>query len=130
MKPLRSYAMQAVPLGAVSLCCAVALYLAFDTMLRSETGPGGWGYRASLRANGRGDAQDVAIPVDRALLGSLPPNWQAQWQAGMLWITRYNPNGSVADCLPFNDLDDYHHWVYAHPDFCDVNVEKVARHVP
>jgi hypothetical protein len=95
-------------------------------MLRSETGSGGWGHRVSPGANGRGEAQDVAIPVDRALLGSLPPDWQAQWRGGLLWITRYNPNGSVADCLPFSDLEDYHHWAYAHPDFCDVNVEKLA----
>jgi hypothetical protein len=130
MKPQPSYAIRAARLGAVSLCCAGALYLAIDMMLRSDTGSGGWRYRASQRANARGDVQDVAIPVDRALLGSLPEDWQAQWRGGLLWITHYNPNGTVRDCLPFNDLEDYHRWVQTHPDFCDVDVEKVAQHVP
>ncbi len=130
MKLQRSQTIRAARLGAVSLCCAGALYLAIDTMLRSETGSGGWGYRGNQRANGRGDAQNVAIPVDRALLGSLPPNWQAEWRGSLLWITHYNPNGTVADCLPFNGLEDYHNWVYAHPDFCDVDAKKLARHGP
>ncbi len=46
----------------------------------------------------------------------------------MLWITHYNPNGTVADCLPFDDLKGYHAWVQTHPDFCDVDVKKLARH--
>jgi len=130
MKPLRDYTIRAASLGAACLACAGALYLAFDAALGPENGPGSGAYHAKASAYGAGGAPDEAIPVDRALMPSLPNNWQAQWQGGLLWITRYNPNGSVADCLPFNDLDDYHHWVYAHPDFCDVNAEKVARHAP
>jgi hypothetical protein len=130
MKPQRSYAIRAARFGAVSLCCAGALYLAFDTAFPPETGPGGWGYRASPRANYGRDAQDVAIPVDRALLPSLPDNWQAQWRGGMLWITRYNPNGTVGDCLPFDDLKGYHAWVQTHPDFCDVDLKKLGRREP
>ncbi|MBM4025138.1 MAG: hypothetical protein FJ280_06960 [Planctomycetes bacterium] len=122
MKPQGSFPLRAARFSVVSLCCAGALYLAFDTATRPDSG----GFRGSQRARRGSEAPAVAIPVDRALLGSLPEDWQAQYRGGLLWITHYNPNGSVADCLPFNDLEDYHHWVYAHPDFCDVNVEKVA----
>jgi hypothetical protein len=44
----------------------------------------------------------------------------------MLWITHRNPDGTVADCLSFQDLEDYDGWVETHPDFCDVNVEELA----
>ncbi len=130
MKPQDRYAVRAVPFGAVVICCAIALYLALDTIFLSETSPGGRGWRGYHRAQSGTVAEGVAIPVDRALLGSLPGDWQAEWRGGMLWITHYNPNGTVADCLPFNDLESYHNWVYAHPDFCDVNVEKLARRAP
>jgi hypothetical protein len=130
MKRQGSYAIRAARFGAVSLCCAGALYLALDTMLLPDTSPGGGQYRGNQRANCGSDSQDAAIPVERALLPSLPEDWQAQWRSGMLWITHYNPNGTVADCLPFEDLKSYRDWVQTRPDFCDADVEKLARRVP
>ncbi len=123
MKWQDSCAFRAARLGAASLCCAGALYLAFDTATRPDRG----GFRGNQRAQRGAEVQAAPVPVDRALLGSLPEDWQAQWNGGLLWITHYNPNGTVADCLAFNDLDDYHNWVYAHPDFCDVDVQKRTR---
>ncbi len=126
MKWQDSYALRAARLGAASLCCAGALYLAFDTATKPERG----GFQGNQHARRGAEVQAVPIPVDRALLGSLPEDWEAQWRGGLLWITHYNPNGTVADCLPFDNLEGYHAWVQAHPDFCDVNVQKLARRSP
>jgi hypothetical protein len=130
MKLQRSQTIRAARLGVVSLCCAGALYLAFDTAFPPETGPGRQGWRGNQRANYGRDAQDGAIPVDRALLSSLPEDWQAQWRGGMLWITHYNPDGTVRDCLAFEGLEGYRDWVQTHPDFCDVDVRKLAQRSP
>ncbi|MHC4070620.1 MAG: hypothetical protein ACYSWW_21800 [Planctomycetota bacterium] len=56
----------------------------------------------------------------------LPQGWQAGWSGGKLWITHYNPDGSVADCLPFDSLAGLYDWLEAHPDCCDVDVDKLA----
>jgi hypothetical protein len=56
----------------------------------------------------------------------LPQNWQADWRTGRLCITRHNPNGTVADGLFFDSVTSFYDWVEAHPDFCDLNVDKVA----
>ena len=126
MKPQDSYTLRAARLGAASLCCAGALYLAFDTATRPDDG----GFRGSQRARRGSEAPAAVRPVDRGLLGSLPEDWQAQYRGGLLWITHYNPNGTVTDCLAFRDVEDYHGWVGAHPDFCDVNVDKRTRPAP
>jgi len=120
MKPQSSYAIRAVRLSAAALCCAGALYLAFDQARLYGLVPSGPGYEAG---------QPVTIPIDRGLLPSLPDDWEAAWRGRMLWITHRNPDGTVADCLAFGGFEDYHVWVETHPDFCDVNVEECAAHV-
>jgi len=57
----------------------------------------------------------------------LPQGWQADWSGGKLWITHYNPDGSVADSLPFDNLESLYVWYEAHPDCCDVDVDKLMR---
>ena len=121
MKAQSSYAIGAVRFGAVSLCCAAALYLAFDKTRSYGIIPSGPSY---------GGSQSARIPIERGLLFSLPEDWEAEWLGGMLWITHRNPDGTVADRLSFSGVKDYHAWVETHPDFCDVNVEKLALRMP
>lgn len=60
----------------------------------------------------------------------LPDGWQADWRDELLWITHYNPDGTVADALPFDSLKGLYDWVEDHPDFCDVNVERLVAQAP
>jgi len=120
MRLRRNPALRTAQLGAVGLCCAVALYLTFDQARLYGIVPSGPGDKAS---------QSVTIPIDRGLLPSLPDDWEGAWRGGTLWITHRNPDGTVADCLPFDGFEEYYDWIETHPDFCDVNVEECAAHV-
>jgi hypothetical protein len=60
---------------------------------------------------------------------SLPEGWQADWSSGQIWITHYNPSGTVADALAFSSLEDLYVWLENHPDCCDVDVDKIAQDV-
>jgi len=77
---------------------------------------------ARLRAHRDQKSQDLQGSVESVL----PQNWQADWSAGTLCITRYNPNGTVADGLFFDSVGSFCDWAEAHPDFCDLDVERVA----
>jgi len=120
MRLRRNHSIRAAQLGAVSLCCAGALYLAFDQARLYGIVPSTPGAEVS---------QSVTIPIDRDLLPSLPDDWEGAWRGGTLWITHRNPDGTVVDCLPFGSFKEYHAWVETHPDFCDVNVEECAAHM-
>ena len=56
----------------------------------------------------------------------LPVGWQTDWRSDLLYLTHYNANGTVAESLSFGSHEDLCDWVEAHPDFCDVNVKKLA----
>ena len=57
----------------------------------------------------------------------LADGWRAEWKGETLWLTHYNPDGRVADSLPFHSVEHLHAWVEAHPDCCDVDVDKDVR---
>ena len=54
--------------------------------------------------------------------------WRADWSGGKLQITHYNPNGSAADSLHFDSVENLCDWIEAHPDCCDV--DKLATGAP
>ena len=55
----------------------------------------------------------------------LPAGWKVSSKGSRFWVTHYNPNGSVADSLPFDSTRDLYSWLNTHPDCCDVNLAKV-----
>ncbi|MHC4143615.1 MAG: hypothetical protein ACYSWW_17975 [Planctomycetota bacterium] len=73
---------------------------------------------------------DRRAPLGYTLARPLPQGWQADWSGGKLWITHYNPDGSVADALPFDSLESLYVWFETHPDCCDVDVDKLMREAP
>ena len=75
-----------------------------------------------LRAHRADKSQGSEGPVKYLL----PQDWQADWRSGELWVTHYNPNGTVADSLLFDSVGSFYDWADAHPDFCDLDVDKVA----
>ncbi|HEC03707.1 MAG TPA: hypothetical protein ENI81_09250 [Phycisphaerales bacterium] len=81
-----------------------------------------WAASARLRTRRTGESQDL----EGSIKSLLPQNWQADWRAGTLCITRYNPNGTVADGLFFDSIGSFCDWAGTHPDFCDLDVDKVA----
>jgi len=60
------------------------------------------------------------------LVCNLPDGWRIDSIGGKLWLTHYNPNGSVADSLPFDSVENFYRWFETHPDCCDVDVEKIT----
>ena len=44
-------------------------------------------------------------------------------------LHNYNSDGAVAGALPFDSFDGLYDWIGDHPDFCDVNVERVKPYV-
>jgi hypothetical protein len=86
-----------------------------------------------LRPNASGQydgPQGRGASLGLTLAGPLPQGWQAEWNGGELWITHYNPDGSVADTLPFDSVESLSNWLEAHPDCCDVDVDKLAPKAP
>jgi len=86
-----------------------------------------------LRPNASGQdrgPQDRGASPGVTLAYPLPQGWRADWSGGKLWITHYNPDGSVADSLPFDSLESLYVWYEAHPDCCDVDVDKLMREAP
>ncbi len=76
----------------------------------------------TLRAHGANKSKELEESVERFL----PGGWQADLKTGRLWITHYNSNGTVADALLFDSAGSFYDWAAAHPDFCDLDVDRVA----
>jgi hypothetical protein len=76
------------------------------------------------------NSQDWGISSGYKLVCNLPDGWQIHWKGGKLWITHHNPNGSIADSLPFDSLENFYQWFETHPDCCDVDVEKLTTDKP
>jgi hypothetical protein len=95
----------------------------FRTSLAGRNGPKKilWN-SADYQENGR-------MLCESELACSLPKGWQAGWCCGTLWIMHYYPNGTVADALPFKDLEGFCQWFETHPDCCDVDVEKTVSEI-
>ena len=81
-----------------------------------------WYSRTNLAQNSQARAKSSSD----TLVCNLPDGWQINRNGDIFWLTHYNPNGSVADCLPFDSLENFHQWFETHPDCCDVDIEKLA----
>ena len=81
-----------------------------------------WSSHINLSRNSQARAESSPV----TLVCNLPDGWQIDRRAGKFWLTHYNPNGSVADCLPFDSLENFYQWFETHPDCCDVDIEKLA----
>jgi hypothetical protein len=84
------------------------------------------GRQVNLNVQCTKNLQDWGVYSRCKLACTLPDGWQVYWKGGKLWITHYNPNGSVADSLPFDNLQNFYQWFEAHPDCCDVDIDKVT----
>ncbi|MHC4519101.1 MAG: hypothetical protein ACYTAS_10960 [Planctomycetota bacterium] len=128
--------MKGVALSILAVIALIGLYYAdapyLDHHIRHlrQTKSAGWAGRGSRRANRIYNPQDLAASSGWELVCSLPEDWQAAWRDGKLWITHYNPDGTVVDSLPFDGLGDFYYWVETHPDSCDVDVEKLELEAP
>jgi len=72
-----------------------------------------------------GNLQDGKASLGCELDCPLPQGWRAGWDGGKLWLTHYNPDGSVVDSLAFDSPECLSDWVEAHPDCCDVDVDQL-----
>ncbi|MFC1604572.1 hypothetical protein ACFL5F_06040 [Planctomycetota bacterium] len=84
------------------------------------------GKQVNLKLQCTKNSQDWRVSSGRKLVCPLPDGWQVDWNGGKLWLTHYNPNGSVADSLPFDSLINFYQWFETHPDCCDVNIDKLT----
>ena len=75
--------------------------------------------------NGRENQRGSDINVDHLL----PERWEAEWRNGTLCVTHNNADGALADFHVFNNIDSFYIWFDMHPDFCDLDVDKVARSI-
>ena len=130
MKGPGCYARRAVWLAVIGLYCGGAVYLAPRVGRWLQAGSARQGSRGDRGANGVNTPTELAASWGGTLARSLPQDWQADCRGGKLWITHYNPDGTVADCLIFGSLGDCYDWIDTHPDFCDVHVEKPERAAP
>jgi len=95
-----------------------------------QTGLAGQNNRVSLKANRAKNSQFWGASSSDTVVCNLPDGWQIDFRGGKLWLTHYNPNGSVADCLPFDSVENFYQWFETHPDCCDIDVEKLAVDTP
>ncbi len=133
MKCLDKSRVRMVFLTCIAAAALTGVYSAGAPYLDSKIGrlsqiySAGQGDRGNQRSNSDNNAQDSDASSECVLACSLPDGWQANWSGEKLWIVHYNPNGTVADALPFDSLKDFYHWFDTHPDCCDVDVDKCAR---
>lgn len=109
-----------------SLCLAWEPYFGSNIDYRFRTGLAGRNGQRNLLWDSVDYPQNGRVSCESELACSLPEGWQAGWNGGTLWITHHNPNGTVADALPFKDLEGFYQWFETHPDCCDVDVEKTV----
>ncbi len=132
MKWFDTFAVRGVLLACIASVTVAGLYLAWEPYLGSHLGrllqsiSGGHDSRSNFHADHVGGLQNQGASSRFKLARPLPAGWQAEWRGGKLWIRHYNPNGSVADSLPFDSPSNLYDWVETHPDCCDVNVAKLA----
>ena len=122
--PLLRGAMAAclVAIAATGFYYAGAPYPAPQIRRLHKTVSGGQRGRGNLRVQCASNSQDM-----EGTFGCLlPQDWQADCRSGELWIVHYNPDGTVADSLLFDNLGSFYDWAETHPDFCDLDVDKVA----
>jgi hypothetical protein len=81
-----------------------------------------WYSRTNLAQN----SQVRAESLSDTFVCNLPDGWQIDRKGGIFRLTHYNPNGSVADCLPFDSLENFYQWFETHPDCCDVYIDKLT----
>ena len=136
MKWFDTFAVRGIlPAGIASVVLA-GLYLAWEPYLGSYLGrflqsiSGGHDSRSNFHADHAGGLQNQGASSRFKPARPLPEGWQTAWRGGKLWIRHYNPNGSVADSLPFDSLRNLYDWIETHPDCCDVNVAKLAASPP
>ena len=82
--------------------------------------------QVSLKTNHAKNLQSLGASSSDTVVCNLPDGWQIDFRGGKLWLTHYNPNGSVADCLPFDSVENFYQWFETHPDCCDVDIETIA----
>jgi len=110
----------------------IGLYSAGGSYLNSyvgrffETSSVGQNNRRSLHADRTRNSQAWGVSSRYKLVCNLPDGWQIDWIGGKLWLTHYNPDGSVADFLPFDSVENFYQWFEAHPDCCDVDIDKLT----
>ncbi|MBL7189168.1 MAG: hypothetical protein ISS70_22805 [Phycisphaerae bacterium] len=110
--------------------CAGALCFDSNIGCSLQTDSLGQGDQGNLPWNYASNPQNGGTSSECVLACSLPDGWQAGLSGGKLWITHYNPDGSVADSLPFDSVESLSNWVEAHPDCCDVDVDKLVPEAP
>lgn len=95
-----------------------------------QSGSVGQNSRRSLHANRTRNSQAWGASSRYKLVCNLPDGWQIDLRGGKLWLTHYNPNGSVADSLPFDSLENFYQWFETHPDCCDVDIHNLTPDKP
>ena len=104
----------------------VVLYICVPAAAITYLYSAGQGRRSSVFAS-RANHSQVHRPYSKCeLTCPLPGGWRADRKDGKLWLTHYNLDRSIADSLFFNCVEDLYAWVEAHPDCCDVDVDKLV----
>jgi len=104
----------------------VVLYICAPAAAITYLYSAGQDSRSSVFAS-RTNHSQVRRPHSKCeLICPLPRGWRADREDGKLWLTHYNLDGSIADSLFFNRVEDLHAWVEAHPDCCDVDVDRLV----
>ena len=109
-----------------SLCLAWQPYFGSNIEYNFRTGLAGRNGQRSLLWNSADYPPNERVSCESELTCSLPKGWRADRCGGTLWITHYNPNGTIADALPFKDLEGFYQWFETHPDCCDIDVKKTV----
>jgi hypothetical protein len=127
MKTLLVYVVAVTLMGLYS---AGGPYLHSYAACFFQTGLAGQNNRVSLKANSAKNSQSWGAYPSDTVVCNLPDGWQIDFRGGKLWLKHYNPNGSVADYLPFDNVKSFYQWFETHPDCCDVDIKTIAVNSP